>query len=78
MALSQPYMLQRIIHTWTFVVNELPPHLALGVILVWFTGMELEVAKIADANSDRGSFYDPKIPRWHADSLPQARRIIFP
>jgi hypothetical protein len=67
-------MLLRIIQSPTFVANELPPHLHLGAILVWFTGMELEVAKFADANGDGSSLDDPKIPRWHADSLPQGQK----
>jgi hypothetical protein len=47
-------MFLNIVHSPTFVVNELPLDLLLRGILDWFIRVELEVAELADAYSNRG------------------------
>jgi hypothetical protein len=47
-------MFLKIVHSPTFVVNELPLDLLLRAILDWFIRVELEVAELADADSNGG------------------------
>lgn len=47
-------VLLKIAESPTFVVDELPLDGPLGAIFNWFTRVELEVAELADANSNGG------------------------
>jgi hypothetical protein len=47
-------MFLKIVHSPTFVVSKLPLDLLLRAILDWFIRVELEVAELADADSNWG------------------------
>jgi hypothetical protein len=50
----------------TFVFIELNHHVHFRTILYWLVGMELHIARFADAYGNRCTLHDPKIAIGHA------------